>query len=98
MHCILEILGYISAMEQELSLQLDEKIAILQQTIRQIKEENTELRSSLDILQKEKEILLNALKDFTEMELTMDETRTRNIQLESQLASLISAVEGLKSN
>lgn len=85
-------------MEQELSLQLDEKIAILQQTIRQIKEENTELRSSLDILQKEKEILLNALKDFTEMELTMDETRTRNIQLESQLASLISAVEGLKSN
>lgn len=85
-------------MDQELSLQLDEKIAILQQTIRQIKEENTELRSSLDILQKEKEILLNALKDFTEMELTMDETRTRNIQLESQLASLISAVEGLKSN
>jgi hypothetical protein len=85
-------------MDQELSLQLDEKIAILQETILQIKEENMMLRSSLDILQKEKEILLNALKDFTEMELTMDETRTRNIQLESQLASLISAVEGLKSN
>lgn len=85
-------------MDQELSLQLDEKIAILQETIRQTKEENTMLRSSLDILQKEKEILLNALKDFTEMEISMDETRTRNIQLESQLASLISAVEGLKSN
>lgn len=85
-------------MDQELTLQLDAKIAHLQETIRQIKEENTTLRSSLDILQKEKDILLNALKDFTEMELTMDETRTRNIQLESQLASLISAVEGLKSN
>lgn len=85
-------------MDQELSLQLDEKIAILQETILQIKEENIMLRSSLDVVQKEKEILLNALKDFTEMEITMDETRTRNIQLESQLASLISAVEGLKSN
>ena len=77
---------------------LAEKVEQLESKLNEAIVENTELRSSLDILQKEKEILLNALKDFTEMELTMDETRTRNIQLESQLASLISAVEGLKSN
>lgn len=85
-------------MDLSTPLSLDAKLADLQGTIRSMKEENMSLKAALDLLQQEKEILLNALNDFTEMEITMDETRTRNIQLESQLASLASAVASLKNS
>lgn len=85
-------------MDLSTPLSLDAKLADLQGTIRSMKEENMSLKAALDLLQQEKEILLNALNDFTEMEITMDETRTRNIQLESQLASLASTVASLKNS
>ena len=72
---------------------LEEKIAELEGRMRKIQDEKLKLQSDIDFLTREKEILMRALDDFKQIESTMEEVRIKNIQLESQLASMISSQE-----
>ena len=72
---------------------LEEKIAELEGRMRMLHDEKLKLQSDIDFLTKEKEILMKALDDFKLIESTMEEVRAKNIQLESQLASMVSSIE-----
>lgn len=72
---------------------LQEKIAELEGRMRMLQDEKLKLKSDIDFLTKEKEILMKALDEFKQIELTMEEVRSKNIQLEGQLASMISSIE-----
>lgn len=75
---------------------LQERIANLQGSLRKLQDEKLKLQSDIDVLNQEKQILLKALTEFTEMELTNSELKSRNILLESQLCALMSSLERLE--
>ncbi len=83
-------------MKDDLTLVLEEKISSLQATIRKIHEEKLALSSEVGVLKREKEILLHALANFTSMEETLAQLKDRNVVLEGQLLSLISAIEKME--
>ena len=83
-------------MNKETGLELDEKIARLQGHMNQLQTEKLKMQAEIDILTKEKTILMNALEHYNEMEETMELLKTRNIQLESQLSSLIGFIEKME--
>ena len=80
-------------MDPQETILLEEKIAELEGRIRKIQDEKLKLQSDIDFLTKEKEILMRALDDFKQIESSMEEVRIKNIQLESQLASMISSMD-----
>ncbi len=80
-------------MDPQETILLEEKIAELEGRMRKIQDEKLKLQSDIDFLTREKEILMRALDDFKQIESTMEEVRIKNIQLESQLASMISSQE-----
>ena len=80
-------------MDPQETILLEEKIAELEGRMRKIEDEKLKLQSDIDFLTREKEILMRALDDFKQIESTMEEVRIKNIQLESQLASMISSQE-----
>ena len=80
-------------MDPQETILLEEKIAELEGRMRKIQDEKLKLQSDIDFLTKEKEILMRALDDFKQIESTMEEVRLKNIQLESQLASVMSSME-----
>ncbi len=79
-------------------LLLQEKIAALQGTLRKLQDEKLKLQSDVDLLNQEKQILLKALTEFTEMEQITSELKSKNILLESQLNSLMSSLERLEKD
>jgi len=83
-------------MTNEPGLLLEEKIARLQGFMNQLQTEKLKMQAEIDILTKEKTILMNALEQYNEMEETMELLRTRNIQLESQLNSLVGSIEKME--
>lgn len=83
-------------MNDNLAIELEEKISLLQATVRKIYEEKRDLEAELGLLRKEKEILLNALTHFTTMEETLSQLKDKNVVLEGQLSSLINAIENLE--
>jgi chromosome segregation ATPase len=83
-------------MNNEPGLLLEEKIARLQGYMNQLQTEKLKMQAEIDILTKEKTILMNALEQYNEMEETMELLRTRNIQLESQLNSLVGSIEKME--
>ena len=83
-------------MNDNLAMELEEKISLLQATVRKNNEEKGALEAELSLLRKEKEILLNALTHFTTMEETLSQLKNRNVVLEGQLTSLINAIENLE--
>ena len=83
-------------MNNEPELLLEEKIARLQGYMNQLQTEKLKMQAEIDILTKEKTILMNALEQYNEMEETMELLRTRNIQLESQLNSLVGSIEKME--
>jgi|LauGreDrversion4_2_1035121.scaffolds.fasta_scaffold943279_2 chromosome segregation ATPase len=83
-------------MTNEPGLLLEEKIARLQGYMNQLQTEKLKMQAEIDILTKEKTILMNALEQYNEMEETMELLRTRNIQLESQLNSLVGSIEKME--
>ena len=83
-------------MNNEPGLSLEEKLARLQGYLNQFQTEKLKMQAEIDILTKEKTILMNALEQYNEMEETMELLRTRNIQLESQLNSLVGSIEKLE--
>ncbi len=79
-----------------MGLLLEEKIARLQGYMNQLQTEKLKMQAEIDILTKEKTILMNALEQYNEMEETMELLKTRNIQLESQLNSLVGSIEKME--
>jgi chromosome segregation ATPase len=84
------------SMNNEPGLSLEEKLARLQGNLNQFQTEKLKMQSEIDILTKEKTILMNALEKYNDLEETMESLRTRNIQLESQLISLIGSIEKIE--
>jgi len=83
-------------MSNETGSLLEEKLARLQGYLKQFETEKLKMQAEIDILTKEKTILMNALEQYNEMEETMELLRTRNIQLESQLNSLVGSIEKME--
>ena len=76
---------------------LEERIAELMGTMRMLGDQKLKLESEINILNKEKEILMGALDHYLEMERKIDTLSSINVQLESQLKALISALEKTES-
>ena len=79
------------------ALLFQEKLASLQGSIRKLNDERLEMLSQIDLLKKEKDILLKALDDFTRMEDTLENLKARNIELQSQLNALMGALERMEN-
>ena len=84
-------------MSETNALLFQEKLASLQGSIRKLNDERLEMLSQIDLLKKEKDILLKALDDFTRMEDTLEDLKTRNIELQSQLNALMGALERMEN-
>ena len=80
----------------ETSILLQEKLAGLQGSLRQLKEDKIQLQAEIDLLKKEKEILMKALDHFTALEEQSENLQNKNILLESQLHSLLKAIEKME--
>jgi chromosome segregation ATPase len=79
-------------MEIQNIILLEEKIAELMGTMRKLDDQKLKLESDINILNKEKEILMGALDHYSEMVEKIDTLSSRNVQLESQLKALMSAL------
>lgn len=79
-------------MSSETVLLVQEKLAGLQGSLRQLKEDKIQLQAEIDLLKKEKEILMKALNHFTALENQAESLQNKNILLESQLHSLLKAI------
>jgi len=78
-------------------LLFQEKLASLQGSIRKLNDERLEMLSQIDLLKKEKDILLKALDDFTKMEESLEDLKTRNVELQSQLNALMGALDRMEN-
>ena len=79
-------------MDIQTTLLLEEKIAELLGTMRKLDDQKLKLESDINFLNREKEILMGALDYYTEMERKNDLLTSKNIQLESQLVAIMSAL------
>lgn len=71
---------------------LEEKIAELMGTMRKLDDQKLKLESDINFLNKEKEILMGALDYYSEMERKIDKLSSINVQLESQLKAIMTAL------
>jgi chromosome segregation ATPase len=71
---------------------LEEKIAELMGTMRKLDDQKLKLESDINFLNKEKEILMGALDYYSEMERKIDKLSSVNVQLESQLKAIMTAL------
>jgi len=85
-------------MLSETAILLQEKLAGLQGSLRQLKEDKIKLQAEIDLLKKEKEILMKALDHFTALEEQAENLQNKNILLESQLDSLLKAIEKMEKD
>jgi Asp-tRNA(Asn)/Glu-tRNA(Gln) amidotransferase C subunit len=83
-------------MSNETLILFQEKMASLQGSLRKLSDERLEMLSQIDLLKKEKEILLKALDNFTRMEESLEEMKNKNIELESQLQALMGALDKME--
>lgn len=83
-------------MADDMILQFQEKMASLQGSLRKLSDERLEMLSQIDLLNKEKEILLKALDNFTRMEESLEELKNKNIELETQLQALMGALDRME--
>lgn len=79
-------------MDIQTTVLLDEKIAELLGTMRKLDDQKLKLESEINFLNKEKEILMGALDCHIQMERKIDLLTSKNIQLESQLVAIMSAL------
>lgn len=83
-------------MSSETAILVQEKISFLEGSIRQLKDEKLELQAEIDLLKKEKEILMKALNQLTALEDKAENLQNKNVLLESQLSSLLAAIETME--
>lgn len=81
------------SMSNETAILLQEKLAGLQGSLRQLKDDKIKLLTEIDWLKKEKKILMTALDQFHALEQQSENLQKKNILLESQLHSLLKAIE-----
>lgn len=81
----------------ENAITLQEKLSALMATVRQMADERLQLMAEIDLLKTEKEILLNAIDQYADMEINYLELKEKNVLLESQINSLIGAIEHIES-
>jgi|688.fasta_scaffold160255_2 hypothetical protein len=84
-------------MMNENAIMEQEKLSSLMGSVRQMADERLQLLSEIDLLKKEKEILLNAIDQYADMEINYLELKERNVLLDSQVRSLISAIESIET-
>lgn len=84
-------------MADQTNILFQEKLASLQGSLRKLNDERLEMLSQIDLLKKEKDILLKALDDFTRMEQSLEDLKSRNIELQSQLNALMGALERMEN-
>ena len=84
-------------MMNENAIMEQEKLSSLMGSVRQMADERLKLVSEIDLLKKEKEILLNAIDQYADMEINYLELKERNVLLDSQVRSLISAIESIET-
>ncbi|MFN6375050.1 MAG: hypothetical protein ACK4YD_07775 [Chitinophagia bacterium] len=84
-------------MADQTNILFQEKLASLQGSLRKLNDERLEMLSQIDLLKKEKNILLKALDDFTRMEESLEDLKSRNIELQSQLNALMGALERMEN-
>ncbi|MFN5423186.1 MAG: hypothetical protein ACK5AO_07965 [bacterium] len=84
-------------MMNENAITLQEKLSALMGTVRQMADERLQLMAEIDLLKKEKEILLNAIDQYADMEINYLELKEKNVLLESQINSLIGAIEHIEN-
>jgi hypothetical protein len=84
-------------MMNENAIMEQEKLSSLMGSVRQMADERLKLLSEIDLLKKEKEILLNAIDQYADMEINYLELKERNVLLDSQVRSLISAIESIET-
>ncbi len=65
-------------------------------SLRQLKEDKIQLQGEIDLLKKEKDILMKALDHFTALEDQAENLQNKNVLLESQLHSLLKAIEQME--
>lgn len=65
-------------------------------SLRQLKEDKIQLQAEIDLLKKEKDILMKALDHFTALEDQAENLQNKNVLLESQLHSLLKAIEQME--
>ena len=65
-------------------------------SLRQLKEDKIQLQGEIDLLKKEKDILMKALDHFTSLEDQAENLQNKNVLLESQLHSLLKAIEQME--
>ena len=83
-------------MADETLILFQEKMASLQGSLRKLNDERLEMLSQIDLLKKEKEILIRALDEFTRMEESLEDLKNKNIELESQLKALMGALDRME--
>ena len=83
-------------MADETHILFQEKMASLQGSLRKLNDEKLEMLSQIDLLKKEKEILLRALEDFTRMEESLQDLKNKNIELEAQLKALMGVLDRIE--
>lgn len=71
-------------------------MASLQGGIRQLKDDKIELQAQIDLLRKEKDILMKALDHFSAVEDLAENLQQKNILLESQLRALLASIEKME--
>jgi hypothetical protein len=85
-------------MTSETAILLQEKLAVLEGSLRQLKDEKFKLLTEIDWLKKENKILMQALDQFHAAEQQSETLEKKNILLESQLHSLLKAIEKMESD
>jgi seryl-tRNA synthetase len=85
-------------MISDTAILLQEKLAGLQGSLRQLKEDKIQLQAEIDLLKKEKDILMKALDHFTALEDQAENLQNKNILLEAQLDSLLKAIEKMEQD
>ena len=81
----------------ENAITLQEKLSSLMGTVRQMADERLQLMAEIDVLKKEKEILLDSIDEYADMEINYLELKEKNVLLESQVKSLIKAIEQIET-
>ena len=84
-------------MMNENAITLQEKLSSLMGTVRQMADERLQLMAEIDVLKKEKEILLDSIDEYADMEINYLELKEKNVLLESQVKSLIKAIEQIET-
>ncbi len=83
-------------MTSETAILIQEKLSGLQGSLRQLNDDNIQLHAKIDLLKKEKEILMKAMSNFIALEDRLETLQNKNTTLETQLHYLLNSIEKME--